>query len=172
LSRSNFEKIFRLYNNNESINANKFSKYIYKAFDKDHNGYVDFNEFLLGVTLLSSNDKIVEKLRFVFDIYDLDGDGRINLKEMIKVITCLYDISELSTASLSMIGKISFLIFEILNSFILFKYYIGENSPEHIASEIIRKFDKDGNKSITQNEFIDGCLEYAQVRALIVPSNN
>lgn len=59
-----------------------------------------------------------------------------------------------------------------MNSFILFKYCIGENSPKHIASEIIRKFDKDGNKSITQNEFIDGCLEYAQVRALIVPSNN
>ena len=52
-------------------------------------------EFLLGITLMSSRDRIVEKLRFIFDIYDLDGDGRIDQKEMIKVIECLYDLRDL-----------------------------------------------------------------------------
>jgi len=99
---------------------------------------------------LSSNDKIVEKLRFVFNIYDLDNDGRIHQKEMVKVITCLYDVSDSSNLSLMK----------------------DENLPKNIAKEIIKKFDKDGNKCLTQNEFIDGCLEYAQVRSLIVPSSN
>lgn len=69
---------------------------MYKAFDKDKNGFIDFSEFLLGVTLLSGSDRIIEKLRFIFDIYDLDGDGRIDTKEMIKVIECLYDLRDVS----------------------------------------------------------------------------
>lgn len=34
----------------------------------------------------------------------------------------------------------------------------------------MKKFDKDGNKKLTQNEFIDGCLEYNQIRLIIMPS--
>jgi Ca2+-binding EF-hand superfamily protein len=49
---------------------------------------------------MSSNDRIVEKLRFIFEIYDLDGDGRIEKKEMIRVIECLYDLRDVPKSEL------------------------------------------------------------------------
>lgn len=152
LTRSKFEKTYSSFNELQQIkkngNANKFCKYLFRSFDKDRNGFIDFSEFLLGITLMSSRDRIVEKLRFIFDIYDLDGDGRIDQKEMIKVIECLYDLRDLPKSDKS-----------------------GEKSPKFIAKQIMSKFDKDGNKSLTQNEFIDGCLEYAQTRLLLMPSS-
>ena len=94
LTQAKFAQIFNLFNKTKYENAKKFSTYVYKAFDKYNNGYIDFSEFLLGVTLLSSSDRIVDKLRFIYVIYDLDGNGGIDLKEMIKVIECLYDLRD------------------------------------------------------------------------------
>ena len=34
----------------------------------------------------------------------------------------------------------------------------------------MKKFDKDGNKCLTQTEFIDGCLEFEQIRLVMMPS--
>ena len=60
---------------------------------------------------MSSSDRIVEKLRFIFDIYDLDGDGRIDQKEMVRVIECLYDLRDVSKADLNGLPKIFSQIF-------------------------------------------------------------
>lgn len=53
----------------------------FRLFDRDRSGFIDFREFCCGlsiITLSSTN----EKIRFVFDLFDLDKDGYLNRQEL------------------------------------------------------------------------------------------
>ncbi len=51
LSRSKFEKTYNSFSELQlkSENAHKFSKYLYKAFDKDRNGFIDFSKLTIFI---------------------------------------------------------------------------------------------------------------------------
>jgi Ca2+-binding EF-hand superfamily protein len=70
-------------------NARTFVDQLFKDFDKDGNGLIDFQEFMLAldVTLGSS---VEEKLMSAFRILDRDKSGTISLKEMVEVIGTFY----------------------------------------------------------------------------------
>jgi hypothetical protein len=51
----------------------------------DGNGYVDFNEFVIAMNILSLGDS-KEKFENTFKMYDIDGDGMITSKEIAKII--------------------------------------------------------------------------------------
>lgn len=51
----------------------------------DGNGYVDFNEFIIAMNIMSLGDS-KEKLENTFKMYDIDGDGMITSKEIAKII--------------------------------------------------------------------------------------
>lgn len=53
----------------------------FKLFDRDKSGFIDFREFCCGLSIicLSSNN---EKIRFIFDLFDLDRDGYLNRQEL------------------------------------------------------------------------------------------
>jgi Ca2+-binding EF-hand superfamily protein len=77
-----------------SIAANKLAKRfdstslpafhrIYEAFDLDGNGKIDFVELATGMsTLLYGDEK--EMLKLVFGLFDFNGDGNIQMEEMIE----------------------------------------------------------------------------------------
>ena len=56
------------------------------AFDKNKDGKVSFTEFVSGLSSLHSEGPIEEKIKFVFCIYDIDGDGFISNGELFKVL--------------------------------------------------------------------------------------
>ena len=53
----------------------------YSKFDADNNGNIDFTEFVHGVCLLTKGD-VDDKLKFIFECYDLDGNGTISKDEL------------------------------------------------------------------------------------------
>ncbi|CAF0761753.1 unnamed protein product [Rotaria sordida] len=55
--------------------AEKFCSQVFKAFDSDDNGYIDFVEFLIAVNITSHGD-VREKLRLAFDMYDINKNGK------------------------------------------------------------------------------------------------
>ena len=92
-------------NENDKINQNSrqdlvgvtkliFSKYyslpgiigdrLFRVFDTNNNGVLEYNEFRMGMITLFY-EKYEKTLRFFFDFYDFDGDGKIS-KEDIKVV--------------------------------------------------------------------------------------
>ena len=92
-------------NENDKINKNKrqdligvtklmFSKYyslpgiigdrLFRVFDSNANDVLSFSEFKTGMNILFCED-YEKTLRFIFDFYDFDGDGKIS-KEDIRVV--------------------------------------------------------------------------------------
>ncbi|CAF0778241.1 unnamed protein product [Rotaria sordida] len=124
--------------------AEKYSYQVFRTFDLDRSGYIDFVEFLLAVNI-NANGDIRDKLSLAFDIYDINGDGKIDKKEMTKVITAIYDL----------LGE---------------EHRKGENSPENRVKIIMEKLDLNDDKSISRDEFVEGCLKDDILRQLLAPN--
>ena len=65
--------------------ANPILARIVSIFDTDGNDEVEFNEFISALSTFHSGGS-EEKLKFVFRIYDIDGDGFISNGELFKVL--------------------------------------------------------------------------------------
>jgi len=46
----------------------------FRLFDRDKSGFIDFREFCCGLSIICLSGTN-EKIRFVFDLFDLDRDG-------------------------------------------------------------------------------------------------
>ena len=53
-----------------------FCDHVFRSFDLDRNGYVDFREFLLALQMTSKDSEPREKLSWAFNLYDTDGNWR------------------------------------------------------------------------------------------------
>merc|ERR1719342_457308 len=56
-------------------NAQVFVNHIFRVFDRDNNGCIDFKEFMLA-TDMTTGGTVEEKLRWAFKMYDKDGSGQ------------------------------------------------------------------------------------------------
>ncbi|CAF3935136.1 unnamed protein product, partial [Rotaria magnacalcarata] len=104
---------------------------------------VDFNEFLTAIALTMSSE-IKDRLDLAFSMYDINGDGLLDKKELIHIIKLIYEVN----------GK---------------KKFKQDLSPEDTARMIIEKFDTDGDRKLSRKEFIDGCLNDTELRKLLTP---
>ena len=58
---------------------------MFGVFDRDLDGSISFNEFVLGTATLL-NGTIDEKLSLLFDINDVDGNGQMDISEVLNAI--------------------------------------------------------------------------------------
>jgi Ca2+-binding EF-hand superfamily protein len=65
---------------------------LFRVFDSNNNGVLEFNEFKMGMITLFCQD-YETTLRFIFDFYDFDGDGKIS-KEDIRVVLSYITFSD------------------------------------------------------------------------------
>lgn len=91
LTRKDFIEV---YNKLFTGDAKEFAEHVFRTFDTDGNNMVDFQEFVVGLFVSSSQD-MDKKLNWAFRVYDINGDGYITKDEMSKIITVsMYFISE------------------------------------------------------------------------------
>ena len=53
---------------------------------REESGEIDFSEFVMGLSHLSTKEDKEEKLRFAFRIYDIDNNGFISDVELFQVL--------------------------------------------------------------------------------------
>merc|ERR1719270_940665 len=69
-----------------SDQADTLQQKAFGQFDKHNDGNVNFRDFLM-VVHLTSNGSAEDKLRTMFSLYDLDGNGVIEAREMESVLS-------------------------------------------------------------------------------------
>ena len=68
-----------------------FCNHVFRIFDADKNGSIDFKEFLLAINITSKGTP-KEILEYAFKLYDVDGNGRIDEREMSQIILAIYEL--------------------------------------------------------------------------------
>ncbi|CAE6433123.1 unnamed protein product [Rhizoctonia solani] len=110
----------------------QFADYVFNVFDNDKNGTIDFKEFI-GALSVTSRGRLDEKLKWAFQLYDIDGDGFITYDEMLQIVRSIY----------KMTGQ-------------MVKLPADEDTPEKRVDKIFRNMDRDKDARLTYDEFVEG----------------
>ncbi|XP_046454095.1 Kv channel-interacting protein 1-like [Daphnia pulex] len=71
--------------------ASQYAHYVFKTFKNGGTGTIKFEDFLQSLSQ-ASRGTIQEKLRWIFGLYDLNGDGYISKSEMTSVAMAIFDM--------------------------------------------------------------------------------
>lgn len=124
-----------------------FVQQMFTLIDKDNNGYVSFREFL-DVIIIFAKGTAEQKIRIMFDMYDVNLTGRLSVNDFRTMIKSLLEIAnqtisptEMDQTIESMLSEIGFaskkeLTFEDFNK--LFNNYKDELGYSELNFE--RKF--------------------------------
>ncbi|RLL97697.1 hypothetical protein CFD26_103701 [Aspergillus turcosus] len=130
LTKEEFQKIYRQFF--PFGDPSSFANYVFRVFDSDNSGMIDFKEFICALSV-TSRGKMEDKLDWAFQLYDIDGDGKITYEEMLAIVEAIY----------KMVGS-------------MVKLPEDEDTPEKRVKKIFRMMDKDENGSLDMEEFKEG----------------
>ncbi|KAG1874554.1 EF-hand [Suillus subalutaceus] len=119
-----------------------FADYVFNVFDENKNGTIDFKEFICALSV-TSRGRLDEKLKWAFQLYDIDKDGFITYDEMLQIVTSIY----------KMTGQ-------------MVKLPADEDTPEKVRlthysacmklNKIFRNMDRNKDAQLTYDEFVEG----------------
>lgn len=130
LSRSKFLDVYSEFFPDGKAKA--FYEHVFRTFDEDNSGQIDFKEFLIAISITKSG-KPEDKLELAFRLYDIDRNGLIEEHEMVEIMRAIY----------LMVGR------QPTN---------GLESPKTRTQDIFRRMDQNKDGVLTKDEFIRGCM--------------
>ncbi|CAO2639041.1 Lysophosphatidylcholine acyltransferase 2B [Lemmus lemmus] len=90
---------------------------LFSLFDRNHDGSIDFREYVIGLTVLCNPANTEKILQMSFKLFDLDEDGYITEKELTTILRAAFGVPDLDASILfqEMAGKesaqVSYMVF-------------------------------------------------------------
>lgn len=141
------KKFAEIYKNHYSTgDASVFAGHVFRTFDKNNDGTIDFHEFIQGLSIISRGTQ-EQKLRWAFEMYDSDGSGSVSRREMLEIVRGIFRLAG-DRVNLPR----------------------DENTPEKFTNKLFAKLDRDNDGTITQNEFVRGIQCYPSLMRLLDPA--
>ncbi|XP_023345061.1 neuronal calcium sensor 2 [Eurytemora carolleeae] len=109
----------------------KLEKHIFRMYDTNDDGHIDFREFMIVLYVLS-NGSPEENLKQIFRVFDINNDGSISLKELKRIVKDL---------------------FHLIN-----EENVDQASHDVLANSAFSEMDENKDGEITQEEFIEACM--------------
>jgi len=124
--------------------ASKMEKHVFRIYDSNNDGYIDFSEFML-IFFIMSDGTPEEVLTKIFRVFDVNSDGTITQKEMTKLIKDMYGLLKSEDPNLA--------------------------AKDLVSKSAFAEMDKDQDGKVTTAEFIAACTgqeEFSKMLALKV----
>ncbi|NXJ86723.1 CSEN protein, partial [Trogon melanurus] len=113
--------------------ASAYAHFLFDAFDADRNGALCFQDFAVGLSVLLRGS-VQQKLKWAFDLYDINKDGCISKEEMLEIVTSIYDMMGRCTHPPPRAGV-----------------------PAQHVELFFQKMDRNGDGVVTFEEFLETC---------------
>ncbi|XP_054167203.1 Kv channel-interacting protein 4-like [Oppia nitens] len=116
--------------------ATKYAHLVFKTFKSlscHQTGVLNFEQFLNMLSSLSRGS-LLEKLRWIFALYDINGDGFISKQEMLVIVSAIYDM---------------------LGDYVI--PYVDSVAPKDHVERLFHLIDADKDGVISFDEFTEWC---------------
>lgn len=87
ISMEQFEGIYAKFF--PDANPKAYAQHVFRSFDSDSDGTLDFKEFIVALHLTSSG-KTIQKLEWAFALYDVDKSGSITKNEIDEIVKVIF----------------------------------------------------------------------------------
>ncbi|XP_037663651.1 calsenilin isoform X4 [Choloepus didactylus] len=131
-TKKELQSLYRGFKNGD---ATTYAHFLFNAFDADGNGAIRFEDFVVGLSILLRGT-VHEKLRWAFNLYDINKDGFITKEEMLAVVKSIYDLMGRRTCPM-----------------------LREDTPLEHVERFFQKMDRNQDGVVTIDEFLETCLK-------------
>merc|ERR1712193_378775 len=124
--------------------AGKMEKHVFRIYDSNNDGYIDFVEFMVIFHIMSEGTS-EEVLAKIFRLFDVNSDGNISHKEMKRLVKDMYGLLKSEDPNLA--------------------------ADKMIAKSAFAEMDKDEDGKVSLEEFQSACLgreEFSKMLAVKV----
>ncbi|XP_051635982.1 guanylyl cyclase-activating protein 3 isoform X4 [Manacus candei] len=119
---------------------------------KVQDGFIDFLEFIAAINLVIRG-KIDQKLKWYFKLYDADGNGCIDKKELLSIFSAIQAINGYTNMSAEEFTNMVFQKIDVNNDgeLTLEEFINGVESDEDLMELISKSFDLSNVLKVIQN---------------------
>ena len=142
LTEESFKKLLTEARPNQDVTS--IASHCFRMFDRNKNGEIDFIEFMIANTFETAG-KPEEKMKQLFNLFDVNGDKKISMEEMQQLIHDMLSYFKTN---------------KIMEN-------LSDDASVKFTKTIFSQMDKNNDGSISQAEFVRQCLADDHFRSLI-----
>ncbi|XP_022358385.1 guanylyl cyclase-activating protein 3 [Enhydra lutris kenyoni] len=151
--------------------ANRHVDQVYNTFDMNKDGFIDFLEFIAAINLVIRG-KMEQKLKWYFKLYDADGNGSIDKKELLNIFMAVQALNGQQTLTPEEFTDLVFHKIDINNDgeLTLEEFINGTEKDQDLLEIVSKSFDFSNVLKVIYNKKqsdTDGKLPSSHVRRLI-----
>jgi len=125
-----------------STDTEKLEKHIFRMYDANGDGFIDFREFMLVLYVLSSGTP-EENLKQIFRIFDINNDKAISRKEMDRIVKALFHLLSKEDNPQT-------------------------ETKSAISKQAFKEMDENDDGRITEAEFVKACFSQEKISSMLV----